>query len=118
VAERRRSYRRFPHRRSRFKHTANGVEYTVEVTSYDRVLSGERVFMEMVIEGPDGYKRVLHGDSKIHPVMERIWASHEGDPCTECEHERRLHGHANTHFLYGPCKTEGCTCSNFKREKK
>jgi len=113
---RRRSYR-FPHTRQCFKHTANGVEYTVTTRSYSRVLSGETVYMEMVIEGPNGYKRVLHGDAAIHPVMQRIWDSHRPDPCETCAHRKDVHGHEVTNFRWGPCKTEGCDCSQFLRTR-
>ena len=107
----------FPHQTSRFKHKGDdGVEYTVTTKYYVAVLRNpQQVFMEMVIEGPDGYRRELHGDSKIRPVMERIWLSHNGDPCHVCGHRRDLHGHPQTHFAFGPCKTPECECTGFKR---
>ena len=68
--------RRFPHTVGHLTHTGqDGQPYRLTVSYYTRALQQPGlVYMDLTIEGQHGYRRELHGDAQVRPVMERILA--------------------------------------------
>lgn len=67
---------RFPHYKKTWRQIGNdGQEYRVTAKYYVAVLRNpQSVWFYMLIEGPNGYRKELHGDAVIRPIMERLWA--------------------------------------------
>lgn len=68
--------RRFPHTtRSWTKVADDGTEYRITTKHYIAVLrKPQAVYFYMLIEGPNGYHKELHGEKFVRPVLERHWA--------------------------------------------
>ena len=105
---------RFPHHVTRWHQLGDdGQDYACTATYYIAVLRDpQQVFMELVIEGPNGYRKELRGDTKIRPVMERVWAARALQMCT-CGHQRSEH---KSYLTPRPCGV--CDCQRFTRRKE
>lgn len=104
---------RFPHHVSRWRQLGDdGEVYACTATYYVAVLRDpQQVFMDLVIEGPNGYRTELRGDNKIRPVMERVWAAAALQVCV-CGHQRSEH---NRWLKAHPCGA--CDCQRFSKQK-